>query len=108
MARDADGTFKSPWEDSFMKPEIVHQHFTLYNNTRHHGDFLIPEDADTYRGDPKGGAAEYGCDVEDVETVFGYFARLSAPGYLDSTDWCGPFTTEKAARRYLNKLYLED
>ena len=27
----------------------------------------------------------------------GWYSRLSAPGYLDCTDWSGPFTTEQEA-----------
>ena len=27
----------------------------------------------------------------------GFFARLSAPGYLDCTEWVGPFVTEAEA-----------
>jgi hypothetical protein len=27
----------------------------------------------------------------------GWYARLSAPGYLDCTDWTGPYETEDAA-----------
>jgi hypothetical protein len=34
-----------------------------------------------------------------------YFARLSAPGYLDATDWSGPFDTEDAARHYIAETY---
>lgn len=26
-----------------------------------------------------------------------WYARLQAPGYLDATDWCGPFDTEAEA-----------
>jgi hypothetical protein len=32
-----------------------------------------------------------GCPREVSETVTGYFARLSAPGYMDRTEWSGPF-----------------
>lgn len=33
------------------------------------------------------------------ETVTGkYFARFSAPGYMDATDWQGPYDTEEEAR----------
>ncbi len=35
----------------------------------------------------------------------GWYARLSAPGYLDSTDWTGPFDSEKEAHAFLNEMY---
>jgi hypothetical protein len=35
----------------------------------------------------------------------GYCARLSAPGYLDCTDWSGPFATEKQALQELAELH---
>lgn len=41
--------------------------------------------------------------IWEIEVVKMYFARLSAPGYLDSTEWCG-FTTLKEAREYLRDL----
>ncbi len=42
----------------------------------------------------------------------GWFGRLSASGYLDCTDWSGPFDSEKEAKEFLSDLYdgepLED
>ena len=38
----------------------------------------------------------------------GWFARLSAPGYLDSTDWMGPFKTEEEAIQALKDQYGDD
>lgn len=40
------------------------------------------------------------CDEEiiSVEVIFGYFARLSAPGYLDCTDWTCYATKGEAIR----------
>jgi hypothetical protein len=37
----------------------------------------------------------------------GYGARLSAPGYLDCTDWC-VFETEQEARDHLEEAYGDD
>jgi hypothetical protein len=34
-----------------------------------------------------------------------FWARLSAPGYLDATDWIGPFKTEADARAGLSDAY---
>lgn len=38
----------------------------------------------------------------------GWYARLSAPGYLDCTDWSGPFKTEEEALQYVMELYDVD
>ena len=38
----------------------------------------------------------------------GWFARLSASGYLDCTDWGGPFTSEEIARDYIADNYDVD
>ena len=41
------------------------------------------------------------------ENVKGYGARLSAPGYLDCTEWT-VFDTEQEAREYLEENYSDD
>lgn len=42
-----------------------------------------------------------GGGLVDIEKKTGYFARLSAPGYLDCTEWSGPFDSKKEALRDL-------
>ena len=44
--------------------------------------------------------------IED-ELVDGWLVRLSAPGYLDCTDWMGPFSTENEAVEALVEAYGE-
>lgn len=39
------------------------------------------------------------CDIHD-----GWIARMSAPGYLDCTDWTA-HSSEEAAYRYLENMY---
>jgi hypothetical protein len=48
--------------------------------------------------------AEY-ANYPDGEEVSGWFCRLSAPGYLDCTEWSGPFKTAKEAEDYLEEMY---
>jgi hypothetical protein len=43
----------------------------------------------------------------DDITEPGYYARLSAPGYLDCTEWSGPYRTELEAALYLAEQYGE-
>lgn len=38
----------------------------------------------------------------------GWYSRLSAPGYLDCTDWVGPFETEDDALRDCMEAYDVD
>jgi hypothetical protein len=38
----------------------------------------------------------------------GWFGRFTMPGYLDSTDWSGPFETEEETKEYLDETYGED
>lgn len=45
-----------------------------------------------------------GSKISEVQAISAqYFARLSAPGYLDCTDWCA-FKTIKEAREYLRDM----
>jgi len=38
----------------------------------------------------------------------GWFCRLSAPGYLDCTDWTGPFPTRHEAEAFIRDTYNVD
>lgn len=49
----------------------------------------------------------YEGDVQSVSVREGYGARLSAPGYLDCTEWT-VFDTEKEAQAYLDETYGDD
>ncbi len=46
-------------------------------------------------------------DLQEVKLIEGYGARLSAPGYMDCTDW-SVFASEKEAREYLVEMYGDD
>ena len=48
-------------------------------------------------------------EPEDLEELTaGYYGRLSAPGYLDCTDWHGPFDTAEEALDYVCDIYDVD
>jgi hypothetical protein len=47
-------------------------------------------------------------DDAEFELVSGWFCRLSAPGYMDCTDWSGPYETEQEARDYIAEQYDVD
>jgi hypothetical protein len=42
-----------------------------------------------------------------IEWKEGFLARMSAPGYLDCTEWSA-HATEQDARDYLNEMYGDD
>ncbi len=50
--------------------------------------------------------------MEDEAAEFGgegagYYHRLSAPGYLDCTDWSGPFQCEEEAVADMLQMYAD-
>ena len=53
--------------------------------------------------------ADY-CEGEPLsyKAVQGWFARYSAPGYLDCTDWMGPYETEDEAIAECKELYGDE
>lgn len=66
-----------------------------------YGPFMVPEV--TYFDATE--AAEITGDASEGP---GCFARLSAPGYLDCTEWSGPFDQYWKALRYVCELYEVD
>jgi len=87
---------------AFMKPQYVREDFHVIE-TRHEGCVAIP--ADVF-GTVERAAHEYGVSVDSVELVVGKFwCQLSAPGYLDCTDWDGPHDTLDDARAALADLW---
>jgi hypothetical protein len=45
--------------------------------------------------------------IQEWETIRGYGARLSAPGYLDCTEWT-VFDTLEEAEEYLEEMYGDE
>jgi hypothetical protein len=111
---------------SFMKTYITEECEWVVIETSS-GDFFVPEEEvsnavsdwcdaveeEQYTPDEVSNTVK--CDLLDftevfdtekifsVQRVHGYGARLSAPGYLDCTEW-GVFDTEQEAREYLEEL----
>ena len=67
------------------------------------GSFLQPE---AFRLDTSTeyALAESGLDLEEGAI----YARLSAPGFLDCTDWSGPFQSVEEAAQHLIETYGEE
>jgi hypothetical protein len=51
------------------------------------------------------------CPVEEADRLEdetrGWLVRLSAPGYMDCTDWMGPFETEEEAVQAIVDAYAD-
>lgn len=105
---------------SHMQPDITEKQCGWMVETRQ-GTFYVPESVQSIPD-----WLTFNCAVTESDDVFDmlsymvrayvegeiiqieaigehYFARLSAPGYLDSTEWCA-FETKKEAREYLRDL----
>lgn len=48
-----------------------------------------------------------GSDIGEIWPMRGFLARMSAPGYMDCTDWSA-HATEEEARAYLAEMYGDD
>ncbi len=102
----------------FMQHEITRKQDWWQGESQHGGAVWVPRYNFTAKQFAEGCL---GYDAEELEgysdaelaatgimtTVEGYGARLSAPGYMDCTEWC-VFATEKEAREYLAEMYDDD
>ena len=89
---------------AFMKPDV--QRFTAYHVDTNGGIEVVPEDVCGALDLDENGMPDdvrvllpY-CEhprIAGVERHSGWYARLSAPGYMDRTDWDGPYPTRDAA-----------
>lgn len=82
----------------------VAEHFAAYHVETNAGTEIVPEDVcgaivDVDDEGETGQLAQYceGSRIESVERKVGWYARLSAPGYLDCTGWDGPHATADEA-----------
>lgn len=91
---------------SFMKPEVFEGEY--YRVETSEGTWIVP-------ADDAGDVGTYGDlrdyvqgDIEEPDAVAtpesGWLCRLSAPGYLDCTEW-DAFGTEQEAREHLLDMY---
>jgi hypothetical protein len=94
---------------TFMKPEINHGDY--YEVEANHGEtHIIPTDVEN--ATTNGDLADYiegTIDEPDAPVTIktGWLARMSAPGYLDCTDWSA-HATEQEAKDYLEEYYGDD
>lgn len=91
----------------FMQREITKRLAWWQAESKHQGTVWAP--CDDFSGEQFiDDCLDYqvGEDVTITRTS-GYGARLSAPGYLDCTEWC-VFNSVKAAEEYLTEMYGDD
>jgi hypothetical protein len=86
---------------AFMEPEYDNGAFEIYENPR--GERIVV---------PAGTLSASDLDEQELSLVDHtegkWWYRLSASGYMDCTDWCGPFLTEQEARDDLSDTYDVD
>ncbi len=98
---------------AFMEPDIQHTHY--YEVSADHGStWIVPADV---VGTPRTWAdfSDYvegtidnpDDDVTPDDRRYGWIARLSAPGYLDCTDWSA-HASEAEAREHLREMYGDE
>jgi len=88
-----------------MIPSYTNEAFHVGDN-RHGERIAIPADV---HGTLRAFMDEHAIAPGDAETVEGkWWCRLSAPGYMDATDWDGPFDTVEAAREAIEATYDVD
>jgi hypothetical protein len=78
-------------EMGFMEPEVT-ERMAGWRVETTHGTWFVPGDVES---SPEALADYVSGEVEDVEPIKGYFGRMSAPGYLDATDWTFGETAEE-------------
>ena len=85
---------------AFMQPFYTNEPFVGMCDDARCEDFHIP--------------AEYAADAardgaEEFERITGkWWFRLSAPGYMDCTDWSGPYDSIEEAKAECTSMYDAD
>ena len=89
----------------FMQKQIVTM--TAYIVETSDGTEIVPENCGV-NGESDLHNYVNGLEIYEVNKAQGFYARLSAPGYMDCTDWIGPYDTEQEAMTELDNLYYSD
>lgn len=90
-------------KSEFMQPQVVHD--SWYEVSTTHGTVWIPKDVIGHGDASPDDLKEY-CegDYQEHSVLCGWGARLSAPGYLDCTEWT-VFDGEEEAKEFLRSEY---
>lgn len=95
---------------SFMQEQIIYDRWIEIDSKE--GTFFIPQDLIGKTTEPRLSdcAPFIPClpqNVISMRIIDGYGARLSAPGYLDCTEWT-VFPTKEQAQKFLTEMYGDD
>lgn len=82
----------------FMAPEIAEME--MFHVERNGETTLIPSDVFDFSD-----VCPLPGESVEIERNYGWYARLSASGYMDCTEWSGPFETEAEALSELCSEY---
>jgi len=85
-----------------METEIVYGEWIIIDGE--YGVSLYPSEYFT-ADDAMANYGVIGCNIYEIDNVSGYCARLTMPGFLDSTEWQGPYGSEREAMRDLEKIF---
>jgi hypothetical protein len=88
---------------SFMQKQVTEKVDWYQLDTVREGIVSIPADVMSIEEF----ADNYDMEPEDVEVIQGYGARMSAPGYMDCTEWA-VFDSLEEAEEYLEEYYGDD
>ena len=105
---------------AFMRP--VAERFAAYHVETNAGTEVVPEEVcgeisckvceqtGEICSETQQALASYveGSAIDSVERKEGWYARLSAPGYLDCTEWDGPHETAELALAAVKEFYEVD
>lgn len=89
---------------SFMSVETFHGKMMQFDGRN--GIDIVPLDVADITRDALMRESK-GFPIEE-SVISGWFARYSAPGYLDCTDWDGPHKSEDAAIESVKSQYGDD
>ena len=94
----------------FMKPQAVNQtmlHVETYNGTEYVPAELVGENpsAEDLQDYVHGEILLTDEGTPDMVREEGFYARFSANGFMDCTDWCGPRPSEEEALAYLAETH---
>lgn len=98
-------TILAPLMGEFMVPQVVQDQWIEVDGSE--GGSLIPADLTGGLTTPTALADFYSGEIYSAELVTGWAARLSAPGYMDCTDWSGVYDTAEEAATALVEAYGE-
>ena len=87
-------------ESDFMEPQITDEHAWYQVESEQGEECIVPAWLTSCDAEHVAPYCTFLGLVAEIETVRGFGARFSAPGYMDCTKWA-VFDTEKEAEEYL-------